>query len=178
MRLYAAFHRRVDYLPHGPAIDFATRAALNGPWVLPAGPVTHAYLVVDLGGGRMVRLDGEPPSSRLRVYREPDLSRGLWCAWEVEPYTDTEADAAWAAIERNTGVPYDFAEIANQLLPGMGRKAGIPHANICSALQLNVLSVMTGAKALVGEVSTLFPEALAQGLRRLEGREGSITRAW
>lgn len=173
MRLFAAFHRRAEYLPHGPVIDLASRARLSPPWVLGVGPVTHAFVVVECGDGARFRLDGEPPSSRLRVYRS--APSGVEAAWHIP--VDGHEDAVMDAIERNTGVPYDPVEVFTQLLPGLGRVVGVPGANICTALMLNVLSVLDVCKPLASHLSTLYPEAAAQALRRME-RDSVVTRAW
>jgi hypothetical protein len=176
MRRYICVHR-VMAPPAGPLIDAATRAFLSPPWTFPSGPASHAFVVLADESLR-VRLDGQPPRSTLGIY--VPATRADEAAWEVALNGRQDEAAVVSAADRMTGVAYDPLELLGQVLPGLGRAPGIPQARICTAVALNVLGAVAGAREQVtARISTLYPEALADALQKASSdHPGRYRRAW
>lgn len=184
MLLYLCVHRRTSP-PAGPIIDAATRARMSGPWTFHDGPATHAFVVVS-APDFSVRLDGQPPVSALSVYHpeKRDHEAGwritIRPGWESNDGRATDARSIIDAVERHTGEPYDFLEIAGQVLPGFERLPGVPGARICTAVALGVLEALPRVSGKVAaRMSTLYPEAMARALDDVaRGYPDLVERAW
>lgn len=163
MRIFVGVHVSTG-LPEGPAIQIATQVFRQPPWVLKAGPATHAFLAIHQDGLRL-RLDGHPPRSSLSWdWHKSDASEARW---ELQDGNGVNLARVLEVAKAETGVPYDLAEALAQALPlpgAMKRAAYLP-GHICTRV---VTSCLTAAgadpAALVAGLPDLFPETLARAL--------------
>lgn len=162
-RLFVGVHVSTG-LPEGPVIQTATQLFRKPPWVLAAGPATHAFLAIHEGALR-VRLDGQPPRSMLSW----DWSRSgrAEARWEILGASGINIQRMLEVARAETGVPYDLAEAIAQALPpipGLKTSQFLP-GHICTRVVTAVLDA--GGEfpaALVASLRDLFPETLARAL--------------
>lgn len=118
--------------PIGHMIDGWTRAVNQGPWVLEAGPATHAFLAVD-----GFRLDAAPPLTRWHLdSKRPPAEEARW---EL-PLDDTSVARLLKAAGEEDGKPYDMGEITQQALTPVlrefGKLHGLKGGRICTTTVL------------------------------------------
>lgn len=170
LRLYVGVHV-CQSIPEGPAIQLATQVWRRPPWLLPAGPATHAFVSIHSGGLRL-RLDGQPPRSVLGWdWHRAEASEARW---EVVAGNGVSLAGVLDAARRETGVAYDLAEAIAQAMPipGVAKVGPWLPGHICTRVVTEILKTCgTGPAALVAALPDLFPETLAQAL-------GQVTAPW
>lgn len=158
---------------------------MHGPWVLGGErPMTHAFMVVELDGW-LWRLDGQPggadwsPCAGFSVLAHPSK------VWEIIAAPE-ERETVLLAARRMDGRPYGWDQIAGQAVrafSAMLRRLGwrtrlrlvgldglLARPAICTRVVQECLKSVRAAKPDLDAMATLFPEHLAQVLRRAEGR--------
>jgi hypothetical protein len=175
-------------------IKGATQAALPGGWVLgPKWPATHAFVIVldrdeKTGERKDWRLDGEPPHATRSGWRiSPPFSKPV-VAWGFPKLSPEQQAVGVEAALALVGTPYDMGEIATQAMAAaarmasfvpfgprkvlsnlsrmIGRADAFHDAAICTRIATKVMQRMGFDTDALDD---LFPERLAQWLRRGEG---------
>lgn len=172
IRMYLNVHC-ANETPEGLLIRTATEAFCSPPWVLgPKHAATHAYISWTHADGSYLgsyyRVDGDVPQCTVGSARDGSLPHR---AWRLEGPLAAVEEARRAALAL-VGAPYDWGEIAAQLIPLPRLPVQFDlfkRAFICTRVAVNVadiiLTAMRGPRGKI-DVPNLYPESLAQWAER------------